>query len=268
MIALHCTQFLSSKDELAQAIDRALRRLAQKSEPLVNVRSRVFPYLDEIAINFDRAQFDSRPPAPPVVVGETKLACEAAIVTLSARNVSVRGVPLDLHMEARDVVFHQGRDGNSEVVLIAHKVRDGQIVVSAAQPDLENAIVEIGGREASPHGIVIEQVRLTMRARGARSIAADIGIRARKFLLRAKIDISVQLDIDGDFVAEISKLKCKSHGAIGSLACSALEPYLRQLEGRTLSLKSLPLGEIQLRDIRIAVADTVELTVDFGTAQS
>jgi hypothetical protein len=169
-------------------------------------------------------------------------------------------------MEARDVVFHQGRDGNSEVVLIAHKVRDGQIVISAAPRDLENAIVEIGGREARPHGIAIEQVRLTMRACGPRSIAAEIGIRARKFLLRAKIDISVQLDIDGDFVAKISKLKCKSHGAIGSLACSALEPYFRQLEGRTLSLKSLTLGEIQLRDIRIAVLDTIELTIDFGTA--
>jgi len=268
MIALHCTQFPSSKDELEQAIDRALRRFAQKSDPLVDVRSRVFPYLDEIAINFDGAQFDSCPPAPPAVVGETKLACEAAIVTLSARNVSVRGVPVDLRMEARDVVFHQGHDGNSEVVLIAHKVRDGQIVVSAAQPDLENAIAEIGGREARSHGIVIEQVRLTMRACGPRSIAANIGIRARKFLLRAKIDISVQLDIDGDFVAKISQLKCKSHGTIGSLACSALEPYLRQLEGRTLSLKSLLPGEIQLRDIRIAVADTVEFTVDFGTSQS
>lgn len=268
MIALNCTQFLSSKDELAQAIDRALRRFAPKSDPLVNVRSRVFPYLDEIAINFDGAQFDSLPPAPPVVVGETKLACEAAIVTLSARNVSVRGAPLGLRMEARDVVFHQGRDGNSQVVLIAHKVRDGQIVISATLQDLENAIVEIGGRESRPHGIAIEQVRLMMRACGPRSIAAEIGIRARKFLLRAKIDISVQLDIDDDFVAKISKLKCKSHGAIGSIACSALDPYLRQLEGRTLSLKSLPLGEIQLRDIRIAVLDNVEFTVDFGTAQS
>jgi hypothetical protein len=171
-------------------------------------------------------------------------------------------------MEARDVVFHQGRDGNSEVVLIVHKVRDGQILISAAQPDLENAIVEIGGREASPHGIVIEHVRLTMRACGARSIAADIGIRGRKFVLRAQIDIHIQVDIDDDFVARISELKCKSHGAIGSLACGALQPYLRQLEGRTLSLKSLPSGEIQLRDIRIAVADTIELTVDFGTAQS
>jgi hypothetical protein len=268
MIALHCTQFLSSTDELAQAIDRALRGFAQKSDPVVNVRSRMFPYLDEIAINFDGAQFDSRLPAPPVVVGETKLACEAAIVTLSAQNVSVRGVPLDLRMEARDVVFHQGRDGNSEVVLITHKVRDGQIVVSATQRDLENAIVEIGGREARPRGIAIEQVRLRMRACGARSIAADIGIRARKFLLRAQIDISVQLDIDDDFVAKISQLKCKSDGAIGSLACGALEPHLRQLEGRTLSLKSLPPGEIQLRDIRIAVVDNVELIVDFGTAQS
>src|SRR5438552_18224891 len=99
MIALHCTQFLSSKDELAQAIERALRRLAQKSEPLVNVRSRVSPYLDEIAINFDRAQFDSRPPAPSVVDRETKIACEAAFVILSAGNDSVRGVALDLNME-------------------------------------------------------------------------------------------------------------------------------------------------------------------------
>src|SRR4029077_15107172 len=154
--------------------------LTNKSSPLVDVHSRVFPYLDEIAINFDGAEFDSPPPAPPPVLGETKLACEAAIVTLSAHNVSVRGVPLDLRMEARDVVFHQGRDGNSEVVLIAHKVRDGQIVVSATQPDLENAIVEISDREARPRGIVIEQVRLTMRACGARSIAAAIGIRARK----------------------------------------------------------------------------------------
>src|ERR1700731_1325270 len=109
MIALHLRRFLSSNDELARAIDRALRRFAQKSDHLGNVRSRLFPYLDEIAINFDGAQFDSLPPAPPVVVGETKLACEAAIVTLSARNVFVRGVPLDLRMEARDVVFHQGR---------------------------------------------------------------------------------------------------------------------------------------------------------------
>ncbi len=266
MIPLHRKQFPSSKDELAQAIDQALRSLANKSSPLVDVHSRVFPYLDEIAINFDGAKFDSPPPAPPAVLGETKLACEAALVTLSARNVSVRGVPLDLRMEARDVVFHKGEDANGELVLIVQKACDGHIVISTAQLDLENAIAQMGGREAHRHGIIIEQLRLAMRARGARSLAADIRVQARKFLLRTKIDIYGQLDIGDDFVAKISQLKCKSEGAIGSLACGALEPFLQKLEGKTFPLNSLLLGDIQLRDIHIAVGDTVELTITFGTS--
>jgi hypothetical protein len=36
---------------------------------------------------------------------------------------------------------------------------------------------------------------------------------------------------------------------------------------KSFPLKSLPLiGELQLRDIHVAVADTVDLTVDFGSA--
>ena len=268
MIPLHRKQFPSSKDELAQALNEALRRFAPKSNPLVDVRSRVFPYLDEITINLDREQFDSLPPAASPVVGETKPVFEAAVVTLSARNISVRGVPIDLRMEARDVVFHKGEDANGDAVLVVQKARDGHIVISAAQLHLEEAMARIGGTEARRHGIAIEQVRLAMRARGRRSLAADIRVQARKLLFRASIEIYGQLDIDDDFVAKISQLKCKSDGAIGSMACSALEPYLQQLNGKTFSLKSLPLGEIQLHDIHIAVADTVELTIDFGSEQS
>ena len=267
MLPLHRKQFPSSKDELAQALNEALRRLAPKSNPLCDVRSRVFPYIDEIAINLDREQFDSLPPATSRAVGgETKPAFDAAVVTLSARNISVHGVPMDVRMEAYDVVFHKGEDANGEAVLLLQKARDGHIVISAAQLALEEAMTRIGGREARRHGIAIEQVRLSMRARGRRSLCADIRVQARKLLFRTSIEIYGQLDIDDDFVAKISQLKCKGDGAIGSLACNALEPYLQQLNGKTFSLKSLPLGEIQLRDIHIAVADTVALTIDFGSA--
>jgi hypothetical protein len=104
-----------------------------------------------------------------------------------------------------------------------------------------------------------------LRARGARSVSADIRLQARKFLLRANIDISAQLDVDENFVAKISALSCKGDGAIGSLACGALDPHLRRLNGQSFSLMSLPFGELQLRDVRIAVADTIEVTADFGT---
>jgi hypothetical protein len=267
MIPLYRKQFPASKAELAEAIDQTLRHYAQKTGPIVEIRSRVFPYLDEIAINLDGAKIDSLPPPVPALVGETRLAFEAAAVTLSGRNLSVRGVPLDVRMEARDVVLHKGCDENGDAVLVGHKVREGSLAISASQLDLENGIMEIARQQGRKHGIVIEQVRLAMRARGVRSLAADVRVQARKFLLRARLDIYGQLDIDQNFVARVSELRCRSDNAVGAMACSALEPVFQALNGKSFALKSLPLDEIQLRDVRLAVADTVEATVDFGSSE-
>jgi hypothetical protein len=265
MIRLFRKDFPSSKDELAQALDEALHRFVHKEGSIVDVRSRVFPYLDEIAINLDGARFDSLPPAPSSAADQIKPAFEAAVVTLSAQKISIHGVPLDLRMGARDVALHKGTDANGEAVLLMPKVSDGQVTVSVRQLELEKAIAQMGARETGRHGITLEEVRLAIRARGPRSLAADVRIQARKFLLRAKIDISGQIDIDENFVAKIF-LKCKSDGAIGSLACSALDPILGRLNNKSFSFASVLLGEIQFRDIRLAVADTVELTADFGSA--
>jgi hypothetical protein len=168
-------------------------------------------------------------------------------------------------MEVRDVVFHKGQDENGDALLLVQKARDGHIVVSAAQLDIENAVAETARVEAAKNGVSIENVRLALRARSARSVAANVRLQARKFLFRADIDISGQLDITDDFVAKVSQLKCRGDGAIGSLACGLLEPHLKRLDGRSFPLMSLPLGEVQLRDVRITVADTVEITADFGT---
>ncbi len=247
-------------------MDQALRTYVAKDEPVVAISSRVFPYLDEIAINFDGAELDTRLPTPPKPVGETKQACEAAVLAVSARKVSVQGAPINLNLEARDVVFHEGRGENGDVLLLVHKLRSGHVVISATQLDLENAIAKIAEREARKNGIAIEQTRVSLRARGPRSISADVRLTARKLLFRANIDISGQIHIDDEFVARISNLKCRGDGAIGSIACGVLDPHLRKLEGQNFPLMSLPLGEVQLRDIRIAVADAVEITADFGSA--
>jgi len=263
MIPLGRKKLPSSRDELAQAIDDALRRYVNKSGPLVVIRSRVFPYLDEIAINLDGAKFDSPPAAPPAGTSERKPAFEAALVRLSAQNISVRGVPANLQIEAHDVVLQKTNDANGEIILLPQKAREGHVTVSAVQLDLEQALARFIEDQARPQGIVIEEVRLAIRERGPRSLAAEVRIQARKVFFRAKIDIYGQLDIDELFVARISQLKCRSAGAIGARACSALQPHLERFEGKTFSFKSLPLGDTQLHHLRIAVTDTVEITVDF-----
>lgn len=264
MIPLYRKQFPSAKADLSQALEEAAHRLVSKDGQIVDLRSRVFPYIDEIAVNLDGAQFDSAPPAISKATGETAPAFEAAATTIRARGISIRGVPLNMRIEAHDLVFHKGQDENGDAFLVVHKLRDGTLSISAAQLDLENAIEKIARQEG--RGLTIDQVRLSMRARGRRSIAIDVHVQARKLFLRARIDISGQIDIDENFVVKASNLKCKSDGAVGSIACTALEPVFRQLEQESFSISALPLGNIQVRDVRVTVADTVEITADFGTA--
>ncbi len=267
MIPLGRKDFPSPRGDLAEALDEALHRFVEKPGTIVDLRSRVFPLVDEIRINLDGAIVDSSPPPVAEAEGETQRAFETSLVTIHGRRISVRGVPIDLRSEMRDVIFDKGSDANGDAVLVLRRARDGHLVISAIQLELEQAITRIAGAKARLYGIDLEKVRLFMRARGRRSIAADIQIQAKKFFARAKIDIYAQLDISNDFVVKISDMKCKGDGKLGSFACATLAPFFERLKSKTFPLKSLPLlGDLQLRDIHVAVADTVELTVDFGSA--
>jgi hypothetical protein len=251
---------------MLQAMEESLRRVIRKTGSFVSISARVFPYLDEIAIDFDGAQFDAHLPPLPQPVGPTKQACEAAHVQMSGRHVSVRGTPLNLELSASDVIFHQGRDDKGEALLLVHTVRTGHFILAVAQAELEKAIRQMAEREAAGQGITVEEARLFLRARGPRSVAVEIRLRGRKLLFRTNIDISGHVDIDDRFQAKVSGLKCRGEGAIGSIACKGLQPHLQRLEGRTFPLTSLPFGDIKLRDVRITVADMVEIAADFGSA--
>ena len=268
MISLGRKDFPSPRGDLAETLDDALHRFVEKPGQIVDLRSRVFPLVDEIRVNLDGAIIDSSPPPLVKAEGETSRAFETSLVTVNGRKISAGGVPLDLRTEIHDVVFDKGFDANGDAVLVLRRARGGHLMISASQLELEQAFVRIIGAKARLYGIDLERVRLAMRARGRRSIAADIQVWAKKFFARAKIDIYAQLDVSNDFVVQISQLKCKGDGKLGSFVCKTLQPFFDRVLEKSFSLKSIPLGEIQLRDIHVAVADTVDLTVDFGSEQA
>ncbi|HEX4638617.1 MAG TPA: hypothetical protein VH170_03945 [Chthoniobacterales bacterium] len=266
MIPLFRKDFPSRKADLSEALDETVHRFVEKPGPIVDVRARVFPYVDEIAVNLDGAIIDLSPPPLANPEGETGRAFEAAAVNLKGRRVSVASVPLDVRMHMRDAIFDWGYEANGDAVLIPRTARDGQVVISAAQLLLEEAIIRIVGAKARLYGVDLEKVRLFMRARGGRSIAADIQVQAKKFFARAKIDIYAQLDISDDFVVRISQLKCKGDGKLGSFACATLQPMFQSVMEKSFPLKSLPLlSDLKVRDVRVAVGDAVDLTIDFGS---
>ena len=268
MIPLFRKDFPSRKANLGEALDETLHRFVEKPGPIVEVRSRVFPYIDEIAVNLDGAIIDLSPPKLAKPEGETGRAFEAAAVNVTGRRISIGGVPLDLRAEMRDVIFDWGYDANNDAVLIPRRMREGHLILSTAQLLLEATILRIAGARARLYGIELEQLRLSIRARGRRSLAADFQVQAKKFFARAKIDIYVQLDITSEFVVKISQIRCKGDGKLGSFACATLQPFFDRILEKSFALRSLPFGEIEFRDAHVAVADSVDLTFDFGTGQA
>jgi hypothetical protein len=91
-------------------------------------------------------------------------------------------------------------------------------------------------------------------------------LRAKKLFLSTSLRITGQLDLDEELNARISGLDCTGDGAIASVACGVLKPHLQKLERREFPLMSLPMGEVRLRDVRIAVGDKLSITADFGAA--
>src|SRR5205823_1626269 len=108
MISLGRKDFPSPRGDLAEALDDALHRFVEKPGQIVDLRSRVFPLVDEIRVNLDGAIVDSSPPPLAKAEGGTSLAFETSVVTVNGRRIYVHGVPLDLRMEMRDVVFDKG----------------------------------------------------------------------------------------------------------------------------------------------------------------
>jgi hypothetical protein len=266
VIPLRRHDLRTSQNELARAIEAELRRFVRKTGTIVDVRSRVFPYIDEIVIDLDGAEIE-RPIEPrPVIRGPIKPAFEVARIHVNARNVRFRGTPFDLRLDAGGAFLAQASDANGEIVLLPRRIGDGEICLSAAQIDLERAIASLITERARPHGITIEEVHLALRQRGSRSISGELQIQARKFV-RAKIEIFGELDVDERFVVTISHLRCHGTGAIARRACGALEPHLQRFDGRSFSLNSLPLGQTRLHDLHIAVTDRVELRLGLGTAK-
>jgi hypothetical protein len=147
-----------------------------------------------------------------------------------------------------------------------HSAADGRIEVSASAADLEALIAEVAKTEAAKHGVGIDNVQLSLRSNSPRSLAAEVRLRAKKLFLSTSLRITGQVDLDEELNAKISGLDCTGEGAMGGIACGILKPHLEKINGRKFSLMSLPLGDVRLRDVRIAAGTKLSITAEFGSA--
>lgn len=264
MFPLFRNEMPSSASELELALNATFARLFSGVTNPVSVRDDSYPQLGGIEITLDRAQLRADAPRPAKTNAATQPALQIAEMKINANEISLGPATADLRLHANDVQLQQTRDANGEIILLVKRAASGEVEVSADKTEIENGIATLARNEAGKHGVTIDQVKLNVTSRGERSLDAEVQLRARKLFFSTTIRISAKLDLDEQLNARLSGLTCIGDGAIGAIACSTLQPHIEKLNGRTFSLLALPLGEVRLRDVRIAAGDRISVRAEFG----
>jgi hypothetical protein len=257
----------SSASALAQSLNESLRQLFVVSHDPVTIRgASSYPHLQEINVSLDGARVRGKPPSVPALSSDPTNALEVEVLDITAAGLTIGPAAIDLSLRANAVSLHQAKDSAGNILLLLHKTGQGHIEISASPSDLEALIAEVAKTEAAKHGVTIDSVQLSLRSQSSRSLAAEVRLRAKKLFLSASITITGQLDLDEELNARISGLDCTGDGAIASVACGVLKPHLQKIDGREFPLMSLPLGEVRLRDVHLAIGDKLSVTAEFGSA--
>lgn len=265
MFPLKTTTLPDNAADLTQLLNESLRDLFQLPNDPVTIREISYPHLASLTVALDGAELRGQPSPAPSPTGDSAPALTVDSFAAEGSQISVGPAAIDFALEAKDVHLHRAADSQGNVVLTLHSAAAGRIEVSASTADLEALIAEVAKTEAAKHGVAIDSVQLSLHSSSPRSLGAEIRLRAKKLFLSTSLRITGQIALDEEPNAQISGLDCAGEGAMGGIACGILKPHLEKINGRKFSLMSLPLGQVRLRDVRIAAGDKLSITAEFGS---
>jgi hypothetical protein len=266
MFPLKTATFPANAADLQARLNESLREVFNLSRDPVELNDAAYPHLSEMRVSLDGAELAGRPPAPPRVSGQAVAALTVDSFSATGSRVSVGPAAVDFALQAKALELHRANDEQGNVVLLLQNAAEGQIEISTSTSGLQALIAEVASAEAGKHGVSVDNVQLSLRSSGPRSLAAEVRLRGRKLFMSAALRITGQLDIDHELNARLSGLDCTGEGAIASIACGFLKPELQKMEGRVFPMMSLPLGQVRLRDVRIVTGERLSVSAEFGSA--
>ena len=267
MFQLPSKTFPPNAETLRTALEESIGRVVRATGPMVTVEDAGYPKLAAIRISLDGAETsEGLPPRPQPPVGAVEPGLQVENFQVSGRPILVQQAKVNLTCTARDVRLGQGRDKDGNVLLLVQGAADGNVEIEVALSDLEALVFAGAKAAASKQGVTVESVAIELQARSERQLEAVVQVRAKKLFLSAALRISGSVAVDEQLNARLSGLACSGEGTLGTLACSVIAPHLQRFNGRDFSLLALPLGEVQLRDVKIAAGSELRVTAQFGHA--
>lgn len=254
-------------EALRAALEESMSRVVRPTGPMVTVEDAGYPKLASIRVSLDGANAGDRlPPRPLPPVGPVEPGLQVENFQVSGRPILVHRARVELTCTAREVRLDQGRDQDGNLLLLLQEAADGKVEVAVALSDIEALVLAGAKAEAAKQGVSVEDVRIELQARSERALYVVVHVRAKKLFLSAAVRISGSVAIDEQLKARLSGLDCAGEGTFGSLACGFIAPHLQRFDGRQFSLMSLPLGDVKLREVKIAAGRELRVTAQFGRA--
>jgi hypothetical protein len=266
MFPLAGKDFPTSSDELATAIQEALADVFTfKKKDAVSIDGGKFPALKTVSLDLDDAAVTvPKNPPKPIGVGKRKPGVTVDKLDISGHPIRYQKAKLELGVTAKGLTFDFDRDKKNHPLLVLTDARDGKVDAKITKADLQAVLLDAATLAAKQQGVTIQDLHVDLQAKGTRMIL-DAKVKAKKMMMSGVVNVSGQLEIDDELVATVSNLKCTGEGMIGGAAAGFLQPKLKSYDGTAIPLMTFSLGDVTLRDLKIKVDNSIQVTAAFGS---
>lgn len=268
MFPLAGKKFPSSGIELAASIHDALASVLSlpNNSSTVTAKGDRFPRISALKVNLNGASvIGKKPPPKPVPSGKREPGIEVEQLDVSAQPIKYEKSKLDLTIKARGVSFDFGRDKKGNPLLVLTDARNGQVDAQISKRDIQALLLAAAQEVGEQQKVKIQDLQLSLAQKGARSIAADVKVTAKKMLVSSTLELHGELEIDDELNATLRDLRASGEGMIASMVSKVVQSKLKPYEGKTFPLVTFSLGDIALRDLKINVKKDVQVSAKFGS---
>jgi len=269
MFPLAGKNFPTNSQELAESIRDALAdvlTLSDSNGSAVKVEGGRYPSVAKLKVNLDGATVSAtEPPPKPTPAGKRHPGIAVSQLDLVGRPIKYEKSKLDLTLKARDVRFDFARDKKGHPLLVLTDAADGQVKAQIAKADLQALLLAAARELAAQQHITVQELDLSLAQQGARAVTADVRVKAKKMVMTGVIHFKGKLEVDEELNATVSDLSAAGEGVVGTMVAKLVQPRLKPFEGRQFPLMTFSLGDVSLRDLKIAVKKDVEVTARFGS---
>ena len=170
MFLLPRNEIPETPEALAQAIEEGLRSFVSRPDKMVVVHGSDTSALDSITVDLSGATIDHHHRPPPLDPSEAISAMVVRHIYVSGEPISILGGDFSFQCEASNVELYQKVQPEGKLLLITHRVQDGNIRFEISRAAAERMIMKGASKLAEKQGVVVDNAQLELTPRGPRAL--------------------------------------------------------------------------------------------------